>query len=179
MSKRTFAGRAWKARTFTSRTWAGPAAAPAGETNMALSTKSQQCLVQALGDQGVALELVTILNSGGLLPGSPPFGSAWTQTYSTASHTVADVTTHAITDSSGGTASTTALAAQGVATTATDGTTPSAACTKTSVDALLVIIRNAISTLAAELALLKADVLADKKALTGLIDDLQLGGIIT
>ncbi len=146
---------------------------------MAVSTKTRICLAQALGDHGVAKEVATILDASAGLPSAPPFGSTWTRTYTTASHTVADVTTHAITDSSLGTPSTSALAAQAVATTGTDGTTPSEACTKISVDAILVVIRNNISTLAAEVALLKADVLADKKALTGLIDDLQAGNLIT
>ena len=146
---------------------------------MSVSTKASICLIQAMGDPGVAAELVTILNTGGFLPSAPPYGSAWTQTYSTAAHTIANVTTHTITDSSGGVVSTSALESQSVATTATDGTTPSAACTKASVDAVLASIRNNIATLAAEMALLKADVLADKKAINGLIDDLQLGGLIT
>lgn len=146
---------------------------------MSVSDKTSICLVQALGDPGCAKEVVTILNTGGFLASAPPFGSAWTQTYTTTSHTVANPTTNTITDSSGGSVSTSALASQSVATTSTDGTTPSAACTKTSVDAILVVIRNSISTLAAELALLKADVLADKKNLTSLIDDLQSGSLIT
>ncbi len=146
---------------------------------MAVSDRTTTCLIQALGSSDAAREVVTVLNTGGFLPSAPPYGSTWTQTYTTASHTVADITTHTITDSSLGTASTSALAAQSVATTATDGTTPSAACTKTSVDAILVVIRNNISTLAAELALVKADHLALMKNLTGLIDDLQAGQLIT
>ncbi len=146
---------------------------------MAVSDHAQVCMTQALGDPGVARELTSILNTGGFLPSAPPYGSAWTQTYTTAVHTVANPTTNTITDSSLGTPSTTALASQSVATTSTDGSTPSAACTKISVDAILVVIRNNISTLGAELALLKADVLADKKALTALIDDLQAGQLIT
>ena len=146
---------------------------------MSLSTQTQIVLHAALANGGAADEVVSILNSGGLLPGAPPFGSTWTQTYSTASHTVPAVTTHTITDSSGGVASTSALAAQSVATVATDGTTPSEAATKISVDAILVVLRNNIATLAAELALVKADLLVDKKNLNGLIDDLQAGGLIT
>lgn len=112
---------------------------------------------------------------------------AFTQTYSTASHTVPADTSNTITDSSGGTASTTAIAAQAVTVAANacaGGATPTAAEVDTAVDGLetaigtqLTVIRNNTATLAAELALAKADALATKKALNGLIDDLQAYGL--
>lgn len=89
-------------------------------------------------------------------------GTAITQTYSTAAATVPAATTHAITDSSAGTPSTTAIVAL------SDGTTYA-----NDVAAL----RNNLATLAAEDALLKADLLALKKVVNQIIDDLQSAGI--
>lgn len=87
--------------------------------------------------------------------------SAYTQTYATALKTVAAATTHVITDSSGGTPSTTTLAA------IVGG---GGACENTT--------KNAIATLAAELALANADIVALKKVVNALIDDLQALGLV-
>lgn len=89
-------------------------------------------------------------------------GVTFTQTYSTADATVPAVTSHAITDSSGGTASTSAIASI----TTGGGTYPDATP-----------VKNAIATLAAELALTKADQLQDRKLINKLIDALQAAGI--
>lgn len=94
--------------------------------------------------------------------GGTTISSAYTQTYSTADRTVAAVTSHTITDNSAGTPSTSAIAALA------DGTTYA-----TDVAA----IRNNFATLAAELALVKADLLAMKKNDNAIIDDLQAKGI--
>lgn len=104
---------------------------------------------------------------------SAPAGAAMTQTFATADRTIPAVTSHAITDSSGGTASTSAIAAMAASVTGVDGTGSNAA-SKANVDSQLVIVRNNIATLAAELALTKADLLADKKNLNAVIDSLQL-----
>lgn len=84
--------------------------------------------------------------------------TTYTQTYATAAATVPAATTHAITDSSGGTPSTTAIAAIG-------GTYNQAE------------VRNAVATLAAEAELTKADIVAVKKLVNQIIDDLQLQGL--
>jgi hypothetical protein len=91
-------------------------------------------------------------------------GTAFTQTYSTADTTVPAVTTHAITDSSGGAASTTTLAA--VTNAANAGS------------ADVGPVKNNFATLAAEQALVKADVLENRKLINGLIDALQAAGIV-
>lgn len=96
------------------------------------------------------------------LPREFPPPVAFTQTYSTAAASVPAATTHAITDSSAGTASTTAIAALA------DGSTYA-----NDVAAL----RNNLATLAAEDALLKADLLALKKCVNSLIDLLQAAGL--
>lgn len=119
-------------------------------------------------------------------------GVTFTQTYSTASATIAAVTSHTITDSSGGTPSTSALAAQGVAVTAAapatpGGATPSAGNVDTGINtalaqlltelnAQLVIIRNNIATTNAELTLVKADLLAAKQNDNKVVDVLQAIG---
>lgn len=126
-------------------------------------------------------------------------GTAITQTYSTAATTVPAATTHAITDSSGGAASTTAIAAQTLPTALThsvgtaDATvddvgaafnqttlnnnfkevTTTLAAIRTQLSAL----RDAVATLAAESELAKADILALKKVTNQVIDDLQASGI--
>lgn len=105
-----------------------------------------------------------------------PSGVTFTQTYSTSSTTVPADTSHAITDSTGGTPSTTALALLASSVTGVDGTGSNAA-SKANVDSALVIIKNSLSTLAAELALCKADALATKKALNAVIDALQLSAL--
>lgn len=141
---------------------------------------------------GVAVESSLAL-SRALIAESNPSGIAFTQTYSTASATVAAVTSHAITDSSGGTPSTTVLAAQGVTVTAAapdtaGGGTPSAtqvdtgintalALLITNINAELVIIRNNIATANAELTLVKADLLSMKQNDNKVIDALQASGI--
>lgn len=131
-------------------------------------------------------------------------GVTFTQTYSTASATVAAVTSHAITDSTGGSVSTTALAAQTLPTDVTLGTLSgtadgamqsvgatnsgdvSAAISNNFKElqvaqaanlAQLTAIRNAIATLAAESALNKADLLAMKQNDNKIIDALQAAGI--
>lgn len=133
---------------------------------------------------------------------SPPDGSVYASTiapgignvtmvqtaYSTASPTVAAVTTHAVVDSSNGTPSTTALAAQGVVVAAAacaGGATPSAAQVDTAVAQLstqvsaeLVIIRNNISTTFAEHLLAVADLLSIKKNLNSVIDGNQTAHIL-
>lgn len=106
-----------------------------------------------------------------------PSGVTFTQTYSTSSTTVPTDTSHAITDSTGGTPSTTALALLASSVTGVDGAGSNAA-SKANVDSALVIIKNSLSTLAAELVLAKADALATKKALNALIDAAQLGALV-
>lgn len=115
-------------------------------------------------------------------------GITFTQTYSTASGTVAAVTSNTITDNSGGTPSTSAIAAQGVTVAASacaGGATPTATQVDTAIDGLetainaeLVIIRNNTATLAAELALVKADLLAAKQNDNRIIDALQAVAIV-
>lgn len=90
-------------------------------------------------------------------------GTTYTQTYSTAAATNPAATTHAITDNSAGTPSTTAIAAL------SDGSTYA-----NDVAAL----RNNLATLAAEDALIKADLLAVKKLVNQIIDDLQAAGVV-
>lgn len=92
--------------------------------------------------------------------------SAYTQTYSTAAKTVAAATTHTITDSSTGTPSTSALAAM----TGVDGAGSNAAP--------LTATKNNIATLGAELALANADIVALKKVVNALVDDLQAYGLV-
>lgn len=107
-------------------------------------------------------------------------GAAFTQTYSTADRTIAAITSHTITDSSTGTPSTSAIAAMTNPTlTDWNGSSvyPSAA-QATAIDAILTALKNAVATLAAEQALIKADVLADKKNLNGLIDSCQASLIV-
>lgn len=115
-----------------------------------------------IGPSGKALMSAT--TSAGVLTalGLTLPGTAFTQTYSTAAATNPAVTTNTITDSSAGTPSTSAIAALA------DGTTYA-----TDVAA----IRNNFATLAAELALTKADLLATKKLCNSLIDVLQAAGI--
>ncbi len=98
------------------------------------------------------------VNGGTALP-SFVTQAAYTQTYATAARTVPAATTHVITDSSTGAASTTTIAAITSA-----GNAGSADITPT---------KNAIATLAAELALANADILALKKVVNAIIDDLQ------
>lgn len=81
----------------------------------------------------------------------------FTQTYSTVDTTVPAITSHTITDSSGGSASTSAIAAIG-------GTYSQSE------------VANAVATLAAELALAKADLLQNRKLIGKLIDVLQANG---
>lgn len=95
----------------------------------------------------------------------PLAGTVMTQTYSTADATVPAATTHTITDSSTGAASTTALAAM----TGVDGSGSNAAP--------LTATKDNIATLGAEAELLKADLLALKKVVNQIIDDLQVAGI--
>lgn len=93
------------------------------------------------------------LQDAGALP-----GTAITQTYSTAATSHPAVTTNTITDSTGGTASTSTLVAISGTYTQSE-------------------IRNNMATLAAELALTKADLLAVKKLVNQIVDDLQAYGI--
>lgn len=110
----------------------------------------------------------------GVLPVSSD-RTTFTQTYSTTSTTIATltyadpaaITSHAITDSSGGTPSTSELAAQAVTVTGVDGTGSNAA-SKADVEALLVILRNNIATVNAELTLVKADLAAARTKLIAL-----------
>jgi len=85
----------------------------------------------------------------------------FTQTYSTASGTVADITTTTITNNSGGTASGT-IADLGTAATAQP---PQA-------------WNNAIATLATQVNALQVDVLAAKKVQNQIIDSLQKIGLV-
>lgn len=98
--------------------------------------------------------------------GATPVGkaTAYTQTYSTAARVVPVATSHTITDSSGGSASTSALAAVTQA-----GNAGSAD---------LAPVQNNFATLAAELVLVKADLVAAKKVINSLIDDLQALGLV-
>jgi hypothetical protein len=84
--------------------------------------------------------------------------TAYTQTYSTASKTVANPTSATLTDNSGGTADTTLAAVEASYTQAT--------------------IRNNFADLAAMVNKLTADVLADKKVITQIIDDFQSLGLL-
>lgn len=126
--------------------------------------------------------------------------SAYTQTYSTATKTVAAVTSNTITDSTGGSVSTTALAAQTLPTALTHAVGTADATvddvggafnqttlnnnfkevttTFTAILAQLTALRNAIATLAAESALVKADLLSTKKNLNSVIDDLQAVNLV-
>lgn len=85
--------------------------------------------------------------------------SAYTQTYATALKTVANPTAATITDSSGGSSGGTTIAAIA-------GAVDPTAALKTDT-------ANAIATLAAMVNKNTADLLADKKVITALIDDLQ------
>lgn len=99
-------------------------------------------------------------DKGGFFGATPVVKQAtFTQTYSTAGTTVAAATTHTITDSTGGTASTSALVA-------ISGTYVQSE------------IRNNLATLAAEDALLAADIVAIKKNITSIIDALQAYGLV-
>lgn len=89
--------------------------------------------------------------------------SAWTQTYATADKTVANPTSAALIDNSGGASAGGTIAAIGGA------IDPTAA--------LKVDTANAIATLAAMVNKLTADVLAMKKNDTALVDDLQALGL--
>lgn len=130
--------------------------------NFEVTFKSRQALAPAetslikVNDDG------TVTVAGVATTAALASGVAFTQTYSTASATVPADTSHAITDSSGGTPSTTAIAA------ITGG---GAGCENAT--------KNAVATLAAELALAKADALATKKIVNKLIDALQAVGIVT
>jgi hypothetical protein len=84
--------------------------------------------------------------------------SAYTQNYTTASKTVANPTSATLTDNTGGAADTTLAAVEATYTQAT--------------------IRNNFADLAAMVNKLTADVLADKKVITQIIDDLQSLGIL-
>lgn len=111
----------------------------------------------------------------GVTPAARP--GAFTQTYNTTSHTVPADTSHGITDSTGGTPSTSALAALSATVTGVDGSGSNAA-SKANVDTALGVIRNSLSTLAAELVLTKADCLATKKVAGAIIDDGQSWGAL-
>lgn len=89
--------------------------------------------------------------------------SAYTLTYSTTDRTSAAVTSNAITDSSGGSASTSALAAvTELSAAGSADTTP---------------VKNNFATLAAELALVKVDLLAMKKNVAAILTDLRAYGL--
>jgi hypothetical protein len=100
--------------------------------------------------------------------------AGYTQTYATAARTVPADTSHTITDSSGGTASTSTLAAQSV--TAGGAVDPTAALLA-DVNAIFVVLRNNIATVNAELTLTKADALATKKLVNALISDSKSYGL--
>lgn len=146
-------------------------------------------------------------DKGGFFGATPVVKQAtFTQTYSTASATVAADTSHTITDSTGGSVSTTALAALTVNSTLTDSTGGSASTTLASVGAgasylqadqvaiknalaslaarnvevraALVVIQNTLSTLAAELVLVKADALNTKKNVNSVVDAFQAYGLV-
>lgn len=98
-------------------------------------------------------------DKGGFFGATPVvMQSTYTQTYSTAATTVPAATTHTITDSTGGTPSTSALVAISGTYTQSE-------------------VRNNFATLAAEDALLAADILALKKVVNKIIDDLQAYGL--
>jgi hypothetical protein len=94
------------------------------------------CTVAASGTNSICAGIVTEIDAdGGIwvdVSNYSPYAAviavqgAYTQTYSTASKTVPAVTTHAITDSSGGTASTSAIAAETLPDDFTDSTTGTA-----------------------------------------------------
>lgn len=93
----------------------------------------------------------------GVAPATRP--TAYTQTYSTADKTIANPTVDALTDSSGGTPGTTLAAITG----------GGAGCENAT--------KNAIASLAAQVAKLAADNLDLRQGLTAVIDDLQALGL--
>lgn len=104
----------------------------------------------------------------------PNTGITFTQTYSTASATVAAVTSHSITDNSTGSASTSSLAAvTNPDLSAWNGSTDPTSTQATAINAAITALKNNISTLAAEQALVKADLLAAKQNDNKIIDTLQ------
>lgn len=119
-------------------------------------------------DGNLGVSGTTELNGNVTLKGTiaPASGLVtYTQTYSTASATMPAATSHTITDSTGGSVSTSALAAM----TGVDGAGSNAAPLTTTKDS--------ISTLAAELVLVKADLVACKQVVNKLIDTLQALGL--
>ena len=105
-----------------------------------------------------------IADSSGKLDGlaMPASPVAMTQTYSTTATTVPADTSHTISDGSGGVVSTSAIGA------ITGGGSGCEDATK-----------NAVATLAAELALTKADALVTKKLVNEIIDVLQAAGLLS
>lgn len=92
----------------------------------------------------------------------PAAQSAYTQTYSTADKTVANLTSAALTDNTAGTANTTLEALADGTTYATD----------------VAAIRNNFADLAASCNALRADLIDVKQAVNAIIDDLQALGLV-
>ena len=131
----------------------------AGDIGVSASTSTHA----GAGNAGKLAKLDSAGKLDGLaMPASP---TAITQTYSTTLTTVPADTSNAITDSTTGAVSTSALAAMS----GVDGAGSNAAP--------LTATKNNIATLAAELALTKADALATKKLVNQLIDILQAAGL--
>lgn len=100
--------------------------------------------------------------------------SAYTQTYSTASKTVANLTSATLTDSSGGTANTTVQAL----TDPTDTPADADALRDNLVAVLLPELRNNFADLAAQINALRVDLANAKNNLNSVIDDGQALGLL-
>ena len=149
---------------------------------MSITSAAAERLVEALCDRDAANQFVNLINTGT----SPVFSSdtdathlgffavtaaarptAYTQTYATATRTQSNLTYAAITDSTGGTASTTFAAI----------TAPAANAT-TSLTADMVAVQNALAQIAVSLGALNTDITNVKRVLNSVIDDLQAYGLL-
>lgn len=106
----------------------------------------------------------------GVTPVTRP--SAYTQTYDTSDKTHSLQTQQALTDSSGGTASTTLAAIRN----SLSGGVGLSSPTADDVNTELTTIRNAVASLAARLAETRVDMADVKSLVTAVIDDLQSEG---
>lgn len=103
--------------------------------------------------------------------------SAYTKTYSTSSKTIPALTVDTLTDNTGGAAGTTLAVVTAPDLSAWDGAHDPTAAQATAIDAAITSLTNTVASLAAEIAKLKADALANKQNIVAIVKDLEAVGI--
>lgn len=159
---------------------------------MSLSANSIRIMEAKFG-KDVAHEVIALLNQSA---GSA--GTTYTQTYSTADRTHANLTSATLTDSTGGTPGSTLAAAtnttsltladgagtnDGTIGAVTDAATSLAAIQELAAQlaiqrSLNTVLINAVSSLAAQVNALRVDLIDAKQLANAIVDDLQAAGVV-